>query len=111
MAMGTLLAAEVPTDIQRHVSLAPYTTTRVGGAADWFATVRSSRAVVSALGWAADRDLPLDVAVERAVAATRRFARRQRAWFRRDPRIRWVDATEEPVRVLDAVLRDWPECA
>ena len=61
MAMGTLLAAEVPTDIQRHVSLAPYTTTRVGGAADWFATVRSSRAVVSALGWAADRDLPVAV--------------------------------------------------
>jgi tRNA dimethylallyltransferase len=25
-------------------------------------------------------------------AATRRFARRQRSWFRRDPRIEWVDA-------------------
>jgi tRNA dimethylallyltransferase len=28
---------------------------------------------------------------ERTVSATRRFARRQRAWFRRDPRIRWLD--------------------
>jgi tRNA dimethylallyltransferase len=28
---------------------------------------------------------------ERTVVATRRFARRQRAWFRRDPRIRWLD--------------------
>jgi tRNA dimethylallyltransferase len=27
------------------------------------------------------------------VAATRRFVRRQRSWFRRDPRVRWLDAT------------------
>ena len=26
--------------------------------------------------------------------ATRRFARRQESWFRRDPRVRWLDATE-----------------
>ena len=26
------------------------------------------------------------------VRATRRFARRQRSWFRRDPRVRWLDA-------------------
>jgi tRNA dimethylallyltransferase len=26
------------------------------------------------------------------VTATRRFARRQRAWFRRDPRVHWLDA-------------------
>jgi tRNA dimethylallyltransferase len=26
------------------------------------------------------------------VKATRRFARRQEAWFRRDPRISWLDA-------------------
>jgi len=36
-----------------------------------------------------DGDEPL--ARERTVTATRRFARRQRAWFRRDPRIRWLD--------------------
>jgi tRNA dimethylallyltransferase len=29
---------------------------------------------------------------EETVKATRRFARRQEAWFRRDPRIRWLDA-------------------
>ena len=28
---------------------------------------------------------------ELTVVATRRFARRQRAWFRRDPRVRWLD--------------------
>jgi tRNA dimethylallyltransferase len=26
--------------------------------------------------------------------ATRRFARRQRSWFRRDPRVRWLDAAD-----------------
>jgi tRNA dimethylallyltransferase len=34
----------------------------------------------------------LGSAVEATVRATRRFVRRQRSWFRRDPRIRWVDA-------------------
>jgi len=37
--------------------------------------------------------LTLDEAVDLAVRRTRRFARRQRAWFRRDPRIHWVDAS------------------
>lgn len=35
--------------------------------------------------------------------ATRRFIRRQRSWFRRDGRIRWLDS-QHP-RVLDAALR------
>lgn len=33
-----------------------------------------------------------DEAVEATVTGTRRYARRQRAWFRRDPRIRWIEA-------------------
>ncbi len=32
-----------------------------------------------------------DEAREKTKAATRRFVRRQRAWFRRDPRIHWLD--------------------
>ncbi len=32
-------------------------------------------------------------AVEEAKARTRRFARRQQRWFRRDPRIQWLEAT------------------
>ena len=31
---------------------------------------------------------------EQTVIATRRFVRRQRSWFRRDPRVRWLDAAE-----------------
>ena len=42
----------------------------------------------------------LDEALELAVVRTRRFARRQERWFRRDPRIAWLDA---PVAPPDAV--------
>jgi tRNA dimethylallyltransferase len=38
--------------------------------------------------------LSLDEAVERTVSRTRQLARRQMAWFRRDPRIRWFEAGE-----------------
>jgi tRNA dimethylallyltransferase len=34
----------------------------------------------------------LDEAVSQTIRATRRFVRRQRSWFRRDPRVRWLDA-------------------
>jgi tRNA dimethylallyltransferase len=34
----------------------------------------------------------LDGAVAQTVRGTRRFVRRQRSWFRRDPRVRWLDA-------------------
>ena len=32
-----------------------------------------------------------------AMRRTRRFARRQRSWFRRDPRIRWLQALDDPL--------------
>jgi tRNA dimethylallyltransferase len=37
-------------------------------------------------------DLSQEAAREETVRATRRFVRRQRSWFRRDPRIGWLDA-------------------
>lgn len=39
--------------------------------------------------------VPLDAAIDEAVRRTRAFARRQWAWFRRDPRIRWMDPTRD----------------
>jgi len=47
-------------------------------------------------------ELSLDEARERTVVATRRFARRQDAWFRKDPRIRWV-RFDDPDRVARAL--------
>ncbi|MCI1256040.1 MAG: tRNA (adenosine(37)-N6)-dimethylallyltransferase MiaA [Corynebacterium provencense] len=38
-------------------------------------------------------ELTFDEAVDATVTGTRRYARRQRAWFRRDPRILWIDAS------------------
>ena len=43
----------------------------------------------------------LEEAVDLAVRRTRRFARRQRAWFGRDPRITWLDATAAPKSLVD----------
>ena len=40
-------------------------------------------------------------AIEATIARTRRFARRQRSWFGRDPRIRWYDS---PAELSDALL-------
>lgn len=45
-------------------------------------------------------ELTLDEALELAVVRTRRFARRQERWFRRDPRIGWLDAPANPGDVL-----------
>jgi tRNA dimethylallyltransferase len=49
----------------------------------------------------------LDDAVDLAVRRTREFARRQRAWFRRDPRIVWVATVANPLATLDALLGHW----
>ncbi|HEX3713962.1 MAG TPA: tRNA (adenosine(37)-N6)-dimethylallyltransferase MiaA [Trebonia sp.] len=37
-----------------------------------------------------DGELTSDQAREETIRATRRFARRQESWFRRDPRVRWL---------------------
>ncbi|MDQ2827113.1 MAG: tRNA (adenosine(37)-N6)-dimethylallyltransferase MiaA [Actinomycetota bacterium] len=49
----------------------------------------------------------LDGAVTAAMGRTRQFARRQRSWFRRDPRITWFGAAENPVDLLPALLGHW----
>ena len=49
----------------------------------------------------------VDEAIDLAVRRTRRFARRQRVWFARDPRIQWLDGSTEPnllLGALDAVV-------
>ena len=53
--------------------------------------------------------LPLADAVEEAVRRTRAFARRQMAWFRRDPRIVWVDPDDDPVASVAACFGEVPE--
>jgi tRNA dimethylallyltransferase len=49
----------------------------------------------------------LDAALEATVVRTRQFARRQRMWFRRDPRIGWFGAPGNPCTALPALLASW----
>jgi tRNA dimethylallyltransferase len=42
---------------------------------------------------------PLDACVAEAIRVTKQFARRQRVWFRRDPRISWLP----PSAAADAI--------
>ena len=51
-----------------------------------------------------------DDAADETVRRTRAFARRQRVWFRRDPRITWFGTSENPLEVLPALLGDWSRC-
>lgn len=71
-----------------------------------------SRTARQALGYRellshVEKGVPLGEATELAVRRTRQFARRQRMWWRRDPRVRWFGAAENPLAVLPALLRDW----
>ncbi|MBK5333857.1 MAG: tRNA (adenosine(37)-N6)-dimethylallyltransferase MiaA [Ilumatobacteraceae bacterium] len=46
----------------------------------------------------------LDAAIEMIITRTRQFAVRQERWFRRDPRIRWIDIDTDPVATALPVL-------
>jgi tRNA dimethylallyltransferase len=51
----------------------------------------------------------LDEAFDAAVRRTRRFARRQRAWFGRDPRVRWIAGATTVGDLADEVMEAWLE--
>jgi tRNA dimethylallyltransferase len=62
--------------------------------------LRDGRTASRALGYQQllrylDGEYTLAEARLETIKATRRFARRQEAWFRRDPRVTWLDATKE----------------
>jgi tRNA dimethylallyltransferase len=74
---------------------------------------RLSRTAMQALGYKEIMEhlrgaVSLDEAVEQVVVRTRQFAVRQLRWFRRDPRVQWVDIEDDPVAeavpVIDALL-------
>ncbi len=49
-------------------------------------------------------EMTLDEAIDSAAARTRRFARRQRVWFRRDPRVTWIGAGDDPSVVVPSLV-------
>src|SRR5436305_2532046 len=72
--------------------------------------LRDGRTASRALGYQQllrylDGEWTLDEARLETIKATRRFARRQESWFRRDPRVRWLDASQAAPALLGDALR------
>ncbi|MDA2955072.1 MAG: tRNA (adenosine(37)-N6)-dimethylallyltransferase MiaA [Actinomycetota bacterium] len=68
-----------------------------------------SRTAAQALGYKEllvylDGKMGLDEAVTQTIIHTRQFAVRQERWFRRDPRIKWVSISEDPVAEIVPVV-------
>ncbi|GAA2026415.1 tRNA (adenosine(37)-N6)-dimethylallyltransferase MiaA [Pseudokineococcus marinus] len=73
--------------------------------------LREGRTAPRALGYAQvldhlDGRCTLEEALAATTAATRRFARRQESWFRRDPRVRWLDVDDDADDLLRRALRE-----
>ncbi len=68
-----------------------------------------SRTAAQALGYKEllqhlDGNMSLDEAVAETITHTRQFAVRQERWFRRDPRIKWVSISEDPVTEIMPII-------
>jgi len=77
------------------------------------AGLREGKTASRALGYAQvlrflDREYPLEEARAQTILATRRFARRQESWFRRDPRVTWLAA--DAADLLDQALATIGSC-
>ena len=53
---------------------------------------------------------PLEACLEETVRRTRGFSRRQRSWFRRDPRIRWHGTAVDPLALLPGLAVELDRC-
>ncbi len=71
----------------------------------WLRKTGPSHTAAQALGYREllahlDGETTLDDALALAITRTRQFARRQERWFRRDPRIVWLDAPVDPADAM-----------
>ncbi|MFC9963497.1 tRNA (adenosine(37)-N6)-dimethylallyltransferase MiaA [Nocardia ignorata] len=75
------------------------------------AGLREGRTARRAIGYAQvlaylDGECDLAHARERTLIGTRRYVRRQRSWFRRDPRVTWVDGADPDLAATTLTLLD-----
>jgi tRNA dimethylallyltransferase len=98
----TMLGVAVePVELARRIELR-FAAMRAAGLVDEVRTLADrplSRTAREAIGYREVLDhlageCSLDDALDAAVRRTRRFARRQRVWFGRDPRVRWLAAVD-----------------
>ncbi|MFZ4516080.1 MAG: tRNA (adenosine(37)-N6)-dimethylallyltransferase MiaA [Acidimicrobiia bacterium] len=67
-------------------------------------TARQAIGYAELLAYLAGEQPDLDEAFALTVRRTRSYARRQRMWFRRDPRITWFGTAEDPARCYPDLL-------
>lgn len=72
-------------------------------------TAREAIGYREVLAFLAGEIATLDGAFDAAVRRTRRFARRQRTWFGRDPRVRWVDGVRPLTDLVADAMQAWRE--
>jgi tRNA dimethylallyltransferase len=84
---------------------------REGGLVDEVRSLapRMGRTARSAVGYrevlsALEDEISMDEAFERAAAGSKKLARKQRTWFQRDPRIRWIPWIDDPDHRLGRIL-------
>ena len=54
---------------------------------------------------ALDGKCSMDDAIEQIKTSTRRYAKRQRTWFRKEKRIHWIDANNPDSDFVEAALK------
>jgi len=112
-----LVGVWLPRDVLARRIGARVAAMREQGLYDEVAQVRDrlSRTAAQAIGYKELADLDTEADLDGAFGTierrTRSFARRQRMWFRRDPRITWLASAENPCRVLPALLAMWSVAA
>ncbi|MEX2256366.1 MAG: tRNA (adenosine(37)-N6)-dimethylallyltransferase MiaA [Acidimicrobiia bacterium] len=104
----------LPRDVLARRIEARVAAMRAAGLLDEVERMRSSmsRTANQAIGYkellgVLDEGSDVDDAFATAARRTRSFARRQRMWFRRDGRITWFGAAENPCILLPALLARW----
>lgn len=73
----------------------------------WSRTARQAIGYKEILAHLEGNEPSLDAALDAAVRRTWSFARRQRMWFRRDPRITWFGVTDNSCATVPALLAWW----
>jgi tRNA dimethylallyltransferase len=73
----------------------------------WSRTARQAIGYKEVLAHLEGEEPDLEAALDAAVRRTNTFARRQRVWFRRDPRITWFGTTGNSCATLPALLSWW----
>jgi tRNA dimethylallyltransferase len=113
----SIVGLSMPTDIlARHIGLR-FATMRAAGLVDEVRglaargglsrTARQAIGYKEVLAYLEGTEPSLDATLDEAVRRTVRFARRQVRWFRRDPRITWVEVGENPCDALPSLLALW----